>query len=104
MKGKAEEEWKYATPSEHRRPKGKSWRKVVGKDSGELGDFKIGDDDGGSDIEVSELSEGKYEEELLDGFENEGEEKGKEEKGVMGGIASVKLMRNSGMFILTVQR
>jgi hypothetical protein len=49
-------------PSKHRRPKGKSRRKVVGKDYGALGDFKIGDDDGGSDIEVSELSGGKYEE------------------------------------------
>jgi hypothetical protein len=104
MKGNTKEEWKYATPSAHRRPKGKSWRKVVGKDSGELGDFKIGDDNGRSDIEVSELSEGKCEEELLDGFEIEGEEKEKEEEGVMGGIASVKLMRNPGMFILTVQR
>jgi len=63
--------------------KGKSWRKVVGKDSGALGDFKIGDEDGGSDTEVSELSERKYEGELLDEFENEGEEKEKKEKGVM---------------------
>ena len=55
----------------------------MGKDSGALGDFKIGDEDGGSDTEVSELSERKYEGELLDEFENEGEEKEKKEKGVM---------------------
>jgi hypothetical protein len=80
MKGKAKEEWKYATPSEHRRPKGKSWRKVVGKDSGELGDFKVRDDDGGSDIEVSELSDVEYEDELLSGFEKGGEEKERKEE------------------------
>jgi hypothetical protein len=57
---------------------GRWWGRIVGS----WGISRL-DDGGGSDIEVSELSECKYEEELLDGFENEGEEKEKEEKGMM---------------------
>jgi hypothetical protein len=83
MKGKAKSEWKGATPSERRRPKGKSWKKVVGKDTGELGDMKVRDDDGASDIEVSDLSgEGEFNDELFDGYETgDGEKEGEAVKG-----------------------
>jgi hypothetical protein len=74
IKGKAKEDNKNrwgGCPAEHRRRGIKAWSKRVGKHSGEV---KIKDDDGGSDIEVSELDDDdgvEYEGELLDGFEKD---------------------------------
>lgn len=69
IKGKAKEENKNrwgGGKGPHRR---KAWRPHLGKDAGNV---KIGDDDGGSDIEVPELDDDdEYEGELLDGFEKE---------------------------------
>jgi hypothetical protein len=77
IKGRAKEENKElwnGTRGPHRRRGVKAWSKRVGKGSGLLGDAKIKDDDGGSDIEVSDLSS-EDNGELLDGFEKEGEDK-----------------------------
>ncbi|KAE9367021.1 hypothetical protein N431DRAFT_548690 [Stipitochalara longipes BDJ] len=76
IKGKAKEENKgiwNGTPGPHRRRGEKAKRKRMGKDSGMLGDMRVKDDDGGSDIEVSEVSDEDGVEELLDGFEREDE-------------------------------
>jgi hypothetical protein len=52
----------------------KAWSKRVGKGSGMLRDAKVKDDDGGSDIEVSDLSDDEDDGEMLGGLEKEGED------------------------------
>jgi len=95
IKGKAKEENKgrwNGTPGPHRRKRMKVLSKRIGKDSGLLGDMKIKDDDGGSDIEVSELSD-EDRGELLDGFEevDEGNSEARKNEEFNGnGITSVK--------------
>jgi hypothetical protein len=77
IKGKAKKENKglwHGTPGPHRRRGVKAWSKRVGKGSGMLGDAKVKDDDGGSDIEVSDLSDDEDDGEMLSGLEKEGED------------------------------
>jgi hypothetical protein len=96
IKGRAKEknqERCNGTPGPHRRKRMKVLSKRTGKDSGLVGDMKIKDDDGGSDIEVSELSDEDGAEELLDGFEevDEGNAEARKKEEVNGnGITSVK--------------
>lgn len=83
IKGKVKEKNKglwNGTPGPHRRRGVKAWSKRVGKDTGLVGDAQVREEDGGSYISVSDLSESK-EEVLYDGFtKEEGKENPRKEE------------------------
>ena len=83
IKGKAKEKNKgvwNGTPGPHRRRGVKAWSKTVGKDTGLVGNAKVREGDGGSDISVSDLSENE-DQVFYDGFgKEEGEFKGENEE------------------------